>query len=72
MFVAALVLLAVLLWYVPMLSNNLVIVIIGTFAFVFGLFSILMGYFQREEPPKGAARNSLDSAHLNHEPERKK
>jgi uncharacterized membrane protein HdeD (DUF308 family) len=72
MFVAALVLLAVLLWYVPMLSNNLVIVIIGTFAFVFGLFSILMGYFQREEPPQGAARNSLDSAHLNHEPERKK
>jgi hypothetical protein len=32
--------------------ENLVIVILGSFALVFGLFSILMGYFQREDPEK--------------------
>ena len=48
MFISALLLLAALLWYLPELSKNLIIIIIGTFAFVFGLFSILMGYFQRE------------------------
>jgi hypothetical protein len=72
MFIAGIVLLAALLWYFPVLSNNLVIVIIGNFAFVFGLFSILMGYFQREEPHQGAARTTLDTTHQNHEPERKK
>jgi uncharacterized membrane protein HdeD (DUF308 family) len=72
MFIAGIVLLAALLWYFPVLSNNLVIVIIGNFAFVFGLFSILMGYFQREEPHQRAARTTLDTTHQNHEPERKK
>jgi len=48
MFISGIVLLAALLWYLPELSKNLIIIIIGTFAFVFGLFSILMGYFQRE------------------------
>ena len=48
MFISGIVLLAALLWYFPELSKNLIIIIIGTFAFVFGLFSILMGYFQRE------------------------
>jgi hypothetical protein len=46
MFITGVTLLAGLLWYFPVLSENLVIVILGTFAFVFGLFSILMGYFQ--------------------------
>jgi hypothetical protein len=72
MFIAGIILLAALLWYFPVLSNNLVIVIIGNFAFVFGLFSILMGYFQREEPRQGAARTTLDTTHRYHEPERKK
>jgi len=72
MFISGLVLLVALLWYIPVLSNNLVIVIIGNFAFVFGLFSILMGYFQREESHQGTARPTLDTTHRSHEPERKK
>ena len=72
MFIAGIVLLAALLWYFPVPSKNLVIVIIGNFAFVFGLFSILMGYFMREEPHHGAARTTLDTTHRFHEPERKK
>jgi uncharacterized membrane protein HdeD (DUF308 family) len=72
MFIAGIVLLAALLWYFPVSSKNLVIVIIGNFAFVFGLFSILMGYFMREEPRHGAARTTLDTTHRFHEPERKK
>jgi hypothetical protein len=50
MFISGIVLLAALLWYFPEFSKNLIIIIIGNFAFVFGMFSILMGYFQREEP----------------------
>jgi hypothetical protein len=72
MFIAGLVLLAARLWYFPVLSYNLVIVIIGNFAFVFGLFSLLMGYFQRQEPHKGSVRTALDIAQHNHEPKRKK
>jgi len=72
MFITGIVLLAARLWYFPVLSYNLVIVIIGNFAFVFGLFSILMGYFQREEPHQGAAKTSLDITYRYHEPERKK
>jgi len=55
MFIAGTILLTALLWYSPELSKNLIIVIIGNFAFVFGLFSILMGYFQTEERHQGAA-----------------
>jgi uncharacterized membrane protein HdeD (DUF308 family) len=72
MFIAGIVLLAALLWYFPVLSNNLVVVIIGNFALVFGLFSILMGYVQREEPHQGAARTTLDTTHRYHDPEKKK
>ena len=45
-FIAGMVLLAALLLSFPMLSDNLAVVIIGNFALVFGLFSIMMGYFQ--------------------------
>ena len=72
MFIAGIVLLAARLWYVPVLSYNLVIVIIGNFAFVFGLFSLLMGYFQREEPHQDAAKTTLDTTHHNYKLERKK
>lgn len=72
MFIAGIVLLAALLWYFPVLSNNPVIVIIGNFAFVFGLFSILMGYFQREVPYQDIAMPAPDTTHRYHEPERKK
>jgi len=72
MFISGLVLLAALLLYNPVLSNNLVIVIIGNFAFVFGLFSILMGYFQREESRQNSVMPVLDTTHHYREPERKK
>jgi hypothetical protein len=51
MFISGSILLAALLWYYPALYDNLVklvIVILGNFAFVFGLVSILMGLFQKE------------------------
>ncbi|HET6581574.1 MAG TPA: hypothetical protein VFG36_06815 [Methanoregula sp.] len=51
MFIAGAILLAGLLWYFPVLYDNLIIVILGNFAFVFGLVSILMGLYQKE-PPK--------------------
>ena len=46
MFLSGAVLLVGLLWYFPVMAQNLVIVILGTFALVFGLFSILMGFVQ--------------------------
>src|SRR5665647_233742 len=49
MFIAGAAFLVGLLWYFPALSKNLVLVILGTFAFVFGLISIFMGYFQTKE-----------------------
>jgi uncharacterized membrane protein HdeD (DUF308 family) len=49
MFIAAFILLAGLLWYFPSLTENLVIVILGNFALVFGLVSILMGLFQKDD-----------------------
>ncbi len=49
MFITGAAFLVGLLWYFPALSKNLVIVILGTFAFVFGLISIFMGYFQTKE-----------------------
>jgi hypothetical protein len=55
MFISAILLLAAVLWYFPDLSKNLIIIIIGTFAFVFGMFSILMGYFQKDAPYQRAA-----------------
>lgn len=54
MFITGAALLIGLLWYFPPLSENLVIVILGTFALVFGLFSIFMGYFQGTERIRGA------------------
>jgi hypothetical protein len=72
MFIAGIVLLAALLWYFPERADNLVIAIIGTFAFVFGLFSILMGYFQKEGPHQSGAGIPTDTTNRNHMPERKK
>ena len=50
MFIAGAILFAGLLWYFPVLYDNLIIVILGNFAFVFGLVSILMGLYQKETP----------------------
>jgi|WetSurMetagenome_2_1015567.scaffolds.fasta_scaffold42715_3 hypothetical protein len=69
-FIAGIVLLAALLYSFPMLSDKLAVVIIGNFALVFGLFSIMMGYFQRE----GQDSNDTNIAASNHheDPEGKK
>jgi hypothetical protein len=53
MFIAGAILLAAILWYFPAMFDNLnklVIVILGNFAFVFGLVSIMMGFYQKETP----------------------
>jgi uncharacterized membrane protein HdeD (DUF308 family) len=50
MFIIGTAMLVTLLIYIPNLSKYLVVVTLGSFAFVFGLFSILMGYYQSEEP----------------------
>jgi len=34
----------VLVWYVPAATNYIIMTIVGTFAFVFGLFAIIMGF----------------------------
>ncbi len=49
MFLSGVALLAVLLRYIPQMSQYLVIVTLGSFALVFGLFSIIIGYFQKED-----------------------
>ena len=49
MFITGIALLAALLKYIPDLSKHLVIITLGCFAFVFGLFSIVMGCYHAEE-----------------------
>jgi hypothetical protein len=77
-FIAGSILLAGLLWYFPTLYDNLMklmIVILGNFAFVFGLVSIMMALFQKENP-KPEIRDekwiSKDKACQLHKPEGKK
>jgi hypothetical protein len=75
MFIAGSILLAALLWYYPALFDNLVIVILGNFAFVFGLVSILMGLFQKEIPKPDLHEDkwiSQDKTCQIPEPERRK
>jgi uncharacterized membrane protein HdeD (DUF308 family) len=66
MFIMGFVLLAALLGYVPDLSKHLVIVTLGSFAFVFGLFSIVMGYYQAEEPEKDVSEVKRDTTCQDH------
>jgi uncharacterized membrane protein HdeD (DUF308 family) len=66
MFIMGVVLLAALLGYVPDLSKHLVIVTLGSFAFVFGLFSIVMGYYQAEEPEKDVSEVKRDTTCQDH------
>jgi uncharacterized membrane protein HdeD (DUF308 family) len=47
MFLSGVALLAMLLRYVPEMSQHLVVVTLGSFALVFGLFSIIIGYYQK-------------------------
>jgi hypothetical protein len=50
MFLSGVALLALLLRYFPQMLPHLVIVTLGSFALVFGLFSILIGYLQKDGP----------------------
>jgi len=50
MFLTGVALLAILLKFIPQMSQHLVIVTLGSFALVFGLFSIIIGYLQKEIP----------------------
>ncbi len=75
MFIAGAIILAALLWYFPVLFDNLVIVVLGNFAFVFGLVSILMGLYQKENQKPDLHNGkwiSKDKACQIPEPERKK
>jgi uncharacterized membrane protein HdeD (DUF308 family) len=47
MFLSGVALLAVILRYIPEMSNDLVIVTLGSFALVFGLFSIIIGFYHK-------------------------
>ncbi|MDP3396170.1 MAG: DUF308 domain-containing protein [Methanoregula sp.] len=49
MFIAGGVLLGVLIWFFPFVSKNLVLTVLGSFALVFGLFSILLGWYVQDE-----------------------
>jgi uncharacterized membrane protein HdeD (DUF308 family) len=49
MFVTDAILLCVLLWYFPALSKNLILVVLGTSSLVFGIFSVLMGWYLPNE-----------------------
>lgn len=62
MFILGIALLIGVLWYVPDLSKHLVLVTLGSFAFVFGLFSIFMGYYQGIEPTKKEIRKEQQEA----------
>jgi len=50
MFLSGVTFLAILIRYIPQMSQHLVIVTLGSFALVFGLFSIIIGYYQKEGP----------------------
>ena len=71
-FIVGLVLLAVLLLNFPVLPDKLAVVIIGNFALVFGLFSIMMGYFQREVPDGSTTNKTLAASNHHEGPEGKK
>jgi uncharacterized membrane protein HdeD (DUF308 family) len=49
MFIAGGVLLGGLIWYFPIVLNNLILTVLGTFALVFGLFSILLAWYVKKE-----------------------
>jgi uncharacterized membrane protein HdeD (DUF308 family) len=49
MFITGGVLLGVLIWYFPIVSKNLILTVLGSFALVFGLFSIILGLYIKDE-----------------------
>ena len=49
MFITAGVLLGALIWYFPLVKENIILTVLGTFSLVFGLFSLLLGWYVRDE-----------------------
>jgi len=49
MFIIGGLLLGVLIWYFPDVLKNLFLTVLGTFALIFGLFSILLGWYIKDE-----------------------
>ncbi len=49
MFVTGGLLLGVLIWYFPEVLKNLFLAVLGTFALIFGIFSILLGWYIKDE-----------------------
>ena len=58
MFGSGIILLAGLLWYFPNLKGNLILTVVGNFSLVFGIFSLLIGWYtayDNEREAKAAA-----------------
>jgi uncharacterized membrane protein HdeD (DUF308 family) len=51
MFIAGGALVGGLIWYFPLVMNNLFLTVLGSFALVFGIFSILLGWYVKDECP---------------------
>ena len=49
MFIIGGLLLGVLIWYFPIVLKNLFLTVLGSFALVFGIFSILLGWYIKDE-----------------------
>jgi hypothetical protein len=54
MIITAILVLAGLFYYFPSFEENLFLSVVGTFALVFGLFSIILGFNATDEPAKTA------------------
>lgn len=52
MIIAAILTLGLLFYYFPNFEKYLFLSVVGTFAMVFGLFSIILGFYETEEPVK--------------------
>jgi uncharacterized membrane protein HdeD (DUF308 family) len=54
MIITAIIVLGGLFYYFPSFENSLFLSVVGTFALVFGLFSILLGFYTTDEPAEAA------------------
>jgi uncharacterized membrane protein HdeD (DUF308 family) len=54
MIITAILVLAGLFYYFPHFEENLFLSVVGTFALVFGLFSIILGFYNTDEPANTA------------------
>jgi len=53
MILAAIIILVGLFYYFPGFANHLFLSVVGTFALVFGLFSIILGFYNTDRPAAG-------------------